>query len=396
MDMYLVTVGLAIFSMLFGAGNLIYPLMVGLSAGSLTGIGMTGFLLSAAVLPLVGLIAMILFDGDYDAFFERIGKVPGQIIIFVCMMIIGPVIAIPRITTLSHTMIAPFLPFFNDTNMLSSALFAVLFLGITFLATYQENKIITVLGNVISPLLLASLACIIAKGIWTADHTFVPLQSGLTIFTTNFMRGYETLDLIGAIFFASIIITLLKYNTRGTVTMRQLSAMGLKAGIFGTLCLCGVYIGMSILSMYHSQGLEYLGGGQLFRELTFKILGTHGTIIIATAVLMACFSTAIALSAVVAEYIEHTVTKNSLSYIQALILTMLLSMPLSIFGLDYVLACAGGPVVYIIYPIIITITICNIGYKLFNFTWIKAPVALVTCLVLASYCWPVIAPYLSH
>ena len=395
MNMHLVTVGLAIFSMLFGAGNLIYPLMVGLSAGSLTSIGMVGFLLSATVLPLIGLIAMILFDGDYDAFFERVGKIPGQILIFICMMIIGPVIAIPRITTLSHTMIAPFVPFLNYGSMLSAFIFALIFLGVTFVATYQENKIIDVLGNFISPLLLISLGFIITKGILTASATFTPVYNSVEVFTINFMRGYETLDLIGAIFFASIIITLLKHMKTGKISsLRQLSAMGLKAGILGTTCLCIIYIGMGILGMYHGSGLEYLDGGQLFREISFRILGSHGTTIIATAVLMACLSTSIALSAVVAEYIEHTLARNKISYIQALLMTIILSIPLSLFGLDYVLACAGGPLVHIAYPIIITVTICNICYKLFGFTWIKLPVACTIIFVTSSYWWPLLKGFI--
>ena len=105
------TAGLAIFSMLFGAGNLIYPLYVGMVSGDLNTWGMCGFLLTAALLPILGFIAMLLFNGDYNSFFNRLGPLVGQILIFLSMLIIGPLIAIPRITTLSHTMIAPFIPF---------------------------------------------------------------------------------------------------------------------------------------------------------------------------------------------------------------------------------------------------------------------------------------------
>ena len=135
---YIITVGLAIFSMFFGAGNLVFPLKVGLESGCHTGFGMAGFILTAVCLPLLGLIAMILFDGNYDAFFERLGKNIGKVILFMCMVVIGPLLAIPRIVTLSHTMIAPFIPipFLQSTNPQSSFVFALLFLGVTFVATY--------------------------------------------------------------------------------------------------------------------------------------------------------------------------------------------------------------------------------------------------------------------
>src|SRR5439155_12268350 len=153
-------IGLAIFSMLFGAGNLIYPLLVGIQSGKLTPIGMFGFLLTATLLPLLGLIAMILFDGNYRAFFHRIGHVPGEFLICISMLIIGPGICIPRITTLSHIMVAPFLPIplLQEFTPFSSFVFALIFLSITFFATYKESRIIDLLGKVISPLLLLSLA----------------------------------------------------------------------------------------------------------------------------------------------------------------------------------------------------------------------------------------------
>src|SRR3972149_5511425 len=86
----IVTIGLAIFSMLFGAGNLVYPLSAGLYAGNQNFIGMIAFLLSSVLLPVIGLVAMILFDGNYENYFNRLGKWFGAAIICTCMIIIGP------------------------------------------------------------------------------------------------------------------------------------------------------------------------------------------------------------------------------------------------------------------------------------------------------------------
>jgi len=387
MDMHLVTTGLAIFSMLFGAGNLIYPLMVGLSSGTQGWIGISAFLLSSTLLPLLGLISMILFEGNYNIFFERLGKIPGQILIFICMMIIGPLIAIPRITTLSFTMISPFLPHLpvlNDGSFYSSAFFAFLFLSVTFLATYQETRIIAVLGNIISPLLLASLAVIIIKGLCITDVPALVLTPYKVVAFNSFIRGYETLDLIGAIFFASIIVSLLQQNNPDA-SVRLLSYQGLKAGILGVFCLAIIYIGMGLLGMYHGEVFSHLDGGKLFSAISFKILGPQGAIVIAMTVLMACFSTSIALSAIVAEYIQKTIFQSSISYINALLITIFLSMPLSLFGLDYVLYFAGGPLVHILYPIIIIITLCNLLYKFNIINWIKFPTLIIGLYVSYSY-----------
>src|SRR5271170_8436680 len=125
---HIVTTGLAIFSMFFGAGNLMYPLRIGLLSGNQTFWGLLGFLATAACLPVLGLFAMILFDGDYKTFFNRLGSNAGSIVIFLSLLIIGPLIAIPRIVTLSHTMTAPFIPFafLQQINPLSSLIFSII------------------------------------------------------------------------------------------------------------------------------------------------------------------------------------------------------------------------------------------------------------------------------
>jgi LIVCS family branched-chain amino acid:cation transporter len=219
------------------------------------------------------------------------------------MMIIGPIIAIPRIVTLSHTMIAPFMPFeiIRDTSSLfGSCFFAIIFLGITFLATFRENRIVDVLGNVISPLLLLSLCVIITKGIFSAECIVPTLQTPLDAFKTNLVVGYETLDLLGAIFFSSIMLHILHNTLGGNVghNKRTLAIIGLKAGGIGLSLLGIVYVGLSILGMYHGHGLMDSNAGELFREIAFKVLGAGGALVIATAVLMACLSTSIALAAI--------------------------------------------------------------------------------------------------
>ena len=383
---HIITVGLAIFSMFFGAGNLMFPLNVGLHAGTNNSYGMLGFIMTAVCLPLAGLIAMILFDGDYTAFFQRLGMQIGSAVTFICIIIIGPLIAIPRIVTLSHIMIAPFLPIplLQSITPLSSFLFALIFLGITFLTTYRENRIVNLLGTVISPLLLISLIIIIGKGLINATIPIAATASAWDTFAINFIRGYETLDLLGGIFFSSIVIHILK-ETSKTAKQKELALIGLKAGVLGVSLLTLVYIGMSLLSVYYGHSL--IMDGTLFRSIAFTILGNHGAFIIGTAVLMACFSTSIALSAVVGDYFHVTIFKQKISHISALLVALLLSIPLSTVGLDKVLALTAGPIIYIGYTSIITLTFCNIAYKLIGFKPVKIPVAITFIVALICYSW---------
>lgn len=397
------SIGLAIFCMLFGAGNLMYPLAVGMTSGAYNSIGMIGFLITAVCLPMTGLIAMILFEGNYRAFFHRIGTIPGEILIGASMIIIGPLIAIPRIVTLSHTMIAPFLPcnFFNTITPCSSLVFALLFLAITFLGSYKENKIVSLLGNIVSPILIACLLLIIIKGIFSAQRVVTTDLTALDAFKINFIRGYETLDLLGTIFFSSLVIHILRsiYIDDKEYNAYSLAVIGLQAGSIGMGLLAAMYIGMSLLGVYHGHGLASVNVGQLFSALSFKILGQQGSALISCSVLVACISTAIALAGVIGEYIQVTISQRRLSYVSSLaigifacvplssglinsIISYMYNAPITKDALDYVLVITGGPILYIGYPVIIALTFCNIAYKMWGFKPVKLPVAL-TCIAAA-------------
>ncbi len=385
----LLTVAFAVFSMFFGAGNLIYPLQVGLTSGINGIVGLVGFLLTAVVLPFLGLLAMILFDGNYNEFFNRLGIVPGQTLLCICLMIIGPVIAIPRIVTLSHVMTAPFIPvpFLQEITPLSSFIFSVFFLLITFIATYRPGKVVDVIGNIITPALLASLGLIIGIGLWHTEAPIPTLTDWWTIFSTNLVRGYETLDLLAGIFFASTVINMLKNNTPGDNKMHALTTLCLRAGAIGIGLLALVYTAMHFLGVFHAYGTEYMNAGELFSYISFKILGTYGAAVIATAVLMACLSTAIALCATVARYVQYTLFRNRIAYVTALLITIFASIPLTIYGLSTVLMFTAGPLVYVGYPILITLTICNILYKTMHIKTVKIPVIITFIAALISYIW---------
>ncbi len=387
-ESHIITTGLAIFSMLFGAGNLMYPLLVGIESKSQTPLGIAAFLVTSVLLPLIGLITMILFDGNYTAFFERLGKIPGQIMIAICMLIIGPMLVIPRIVTLSHVMMTPFLPtsFLSTVTPASSFVFAVIFLGITFLCTYKERAIVSLLGNIISPVLLASLAIIMIKAFFMTGTVEQSHASALSIVAHSLQRGYETLDLLGAIFFSSIVLVILKQTLgTGSETRAARLSLALKSGILGVGLLAIVYCGMAYLGEHFGYGFDGSNAGFLFKDISLRILGNHWAIIVAIAVLMACLSTAIALSAVVGEYVQKTLAQSRIGYIPSLISVLIASLPLSIFGLAKVLAVTGGPLVYIGYPIIIALTFANLAYKLFGFKPVKIPVLITGLLVTYAY-----------
>jgi branched-chain amino acid:cation transporter, LIVCS family len=384
----IIPAGLAIFSMFFGAGNLMYPIETGVSSGTNNFFGISGFLITAVLLPLAGLIAMILFNGDYKAFFARLGNIPGKAMTAACLIIIGPLIAIPRIVAVAHLMIAPFLPAaLQEPTTGTLFIFSLIFLGLTFIATYQEGKIVDILGYVISPLLIISLMVLILTGVFTAGPALAATGTAFTAFTKNLIHGYKTLDLIGAIFFTSIVLSLLKDKLDSTTAnnIKKLAVIGLKAGVIGVGLLGMVYIGQSFLGAHFGAGIENLNEGEAFRAIVFQVIGKYGALIVGSAALFACLSTSIALGAVVAEYLHKDISHGKMSYVLALALTMLASLPLSCYGLDTILRLTAGPITFIGYPALIALTFCNIAYKLFNFKLVKTPVALTFVVATIAY-----------
>ena len=370
----LLSTGLAVFSMFFGAGNLIYPISVGMMGGDKNIWAISGFLVTAALLPVLGLYTMTLFDGNYMKFFGRVGKVPGFLLIFLCMLMLGPLIAMPRIVSISHTMLTPFLP-----NFITPLYFGIIFLFFTFLATYKENNIVDFLGKIVSPLLILSLVIILIKGLLFRQDAIAVDASGLALFWNNLKYGYNTMDLLGGIYFASIVITIIKQKAAQkseTKSNKQLAMFSLKAGVIGASLLAIVYVGMSYLAVFNGHNLGGVNPGELFRIISERVLGQNGALIISTAVLMACYSTIIALAAILAEFLQKQIFADAIGYVPSLIITLVATLIPAHFGLSSILAFSE-PLIYIFYPVFIAITLFNAAYKLFDFKPIKIPVLVV-------------------
>lgn len=378
------TIGLAIFSMLFGAGNIIYPIKAGVVSGSKNFFGIAGFLLTGVILPVIGLVAMILFDGNFKKFFNRLGKIPGFIAVLFCMLVIGPLIAMPRCITVPHEMIAPFLP-----SVLSSLpIFSILFAIITFLLTYKESKLLEILGNIISPILIISLALITIKGLFNAQIMVPQIMPTSTVFFDQFIHGFQTLDLLGAMFFAYIVIRILKANANGEINNKQLALFSLQGGLIGAFLLMAVYIGFSYLGAYYGHTVHAnMNGAEMFRLIALEVVHEYGAIIIITAVLMACFSTISALAAVLAEYLRYDIFQKRIGYIPCLIITLTITTVIANFGLTNILTYSA-PFINIGYPIIISIVICNLAYSLFGVRTIKLPVAITSVVAITAQLYP--------
>jgi branched-chain amino acid:cation transporter, LIVCS family len=373
-----VTTSMAIFAMLFGAGNLMLPLKVGLLGGSENIWGLLGFIVTGVVVPMLGLLVSVVFEGDYRAYFGRVGLLSGKILIFFSMMTLGPLIILPRIVALTYTMLQPFLP------PMQPWFFAALFLSLAYIATYQQERLLALIGKILSPLKVISLASIIIVGLWSGTQVKLVTDSLSSIFSMGVRYGYGTLDLIGTVFFGSVIIALLQQEKQ--TSMKSTVRIAACAAFGAALLLSMVYAGMTYLGVFHGYGFEALNEGELFSAISFRILGTCGAALIGLTVFLACFTTTVALSTVVATYMHQDILQNRISYPLTLAIMLGICMIPASFDLSVIMR-VSLPIIVASYPLFITIMICNGLYKLCGFSYIKMPVML-------TLAWIVITQFL--
>lgn len=289
------------------------------------------------------------YDGKVGAFW-------GQVMIALCMIILGPLIVMPRIVMLSYELLSPFLPGVTTTA------FSAVFMGLVLLATYRPGRVLDLIGRVLSPLKIAAIALIVAIGVMTAGGSLAIPCEPADALLTGLRGGYETLDLLGTIFFGSIIVSLLsRYAHDGGVSLTRSQAAYITgvSGIFAGILIALVYSGMMYLSAYHGIGLVVENPGQLFSALSFKILGTHGAALVGLTVFLACFTTSVSLTAVVSDYVQRTLFMQRITFAQAVILVLSLTGATASIGLSSILKISE-PLISAFYPVLIAVTIANI------------------------------------
>lgn len=364
--------GFAIFTTLFGAGNFMFPPTLGMVAGQSSLLAALGFVVTAVLLPLTGLVGSFLFDGDYKAFFGRLGKVPGALLIALCMFIIGPGFVLPRIIHLCYEMLHPFTPW------MSLLVFSLFFSCITFVLSYRPTKLIDILGRYITPIKLFFVGALIFLGFMKGDELLPSALSNGQLLGLSMLEGYGTLDLLGTIFFGSVFLSIIRKNLGAgdTHDVKQLAKRGLIASLVGGSILAIVYTGMIFLGAFQGVGLEGLNEAQVLSAISIRVVGMHGGLFGALALMIACLATMIALSTVIADYIKTELTRNKLGFIPCLVMILAGGIIFSLLDLKQLMAYSidAG---FILYPVLITLTLCNVGYKLFGFKLVKIPVTLV-------------------
>jgi len=366
------------FAMFFGAGNLIFPLGIGQFAQDQNFAATLGLLFTAVLMPFAGVFAMILFDGNYRDFFNRIGNLPGFLLALTIISLLGPLGSTPRCIALTYSTLKTSIP------SLSPIWFCAGTCVLLFICTMKKERILGILGKLLTPLLLISLSSIILIGLFTTADVQETDHTSLNMFFHGLKEGYKTMDLLAAFFFSSSILALVR--TRQTHNNTGISPTDLtaRASIIGITLLAIVYIGFSLVSSYHGSTLGAISEDELLSAITLKLAGPYANMLVSITVALACFTTAMALIAVFADFIQKEVFKERVSY--RLILAGSLALTFAISTLQFNgISAFLWPILKICYPGLIVLTLLNIAYKLKGFEPIKIPVFLTFALSAIMY-----------
>lgn len=363
------SLGVAIFTMLFGAGNIIFPLAIGRDVGDKVGFAMVGFFLTAIIVPLLGLVATMLFDGDYRRFFGSLGSLPGFLCGLLCMVLIGPFGATPRCVTLSYAALCWYIP------QCSLFVFSLIAVVVIFALTVHKGRLMMIFGQILGPLKLVLLLSIMVFAFISsrsiAPGVFAPWHS----FFKGLKEGYFTMDLLGTIFFASLVYGAICSNLKKAtlVNSRVIAKIGLKAGLVGAGLLGVVYLGFCLAAALHSPNLVDVPKEQLLSTMACLVLGDRVGIIANITVAIACLTAAMALTTIFADYISKELFGGRLSYTKALLATVIIVFAVSNVGFTGIMIFIE-PVAGVFYPMLVVLAIANIAKKLVGFRWTKPTV----------------------
>jgi LIVCS family branched-chain amino acid:cation transporter len=369
----LVTSGFALFSMFFGAGNLIFPILIGRMAGSDWPFAILGLTLTAVIVPFLGLAAMIFFDADCNRFLGRIGKTPGFFLFLLLQMILGPFGVIPRLFTLMHAILKPYI------SEVSPFAFSIAAAVVVFIFTVRKQNIIKILGAILTPILIGCLFCLFISGFSSVESKEISGMGAFESFKNGLLGGYNTMDLIAAFLFATVVLPHFKNESLDTNLVRYKKNLYKKiifSSIIAASLLLFTYVGISYISAYHAASIgASLPPEEVLGKVAEKLLGPFGGTVAALTIVTACLTTAITLVSIFSDYLRKDLLKDRVDSTQSLLITLLITISFANLGFTGI-AKFLGPILEVCYPGLIVLTIFNLANFFQGVKTIKFPVFL--------------------
>ena len=361
----LLAIGLMLFAMFLGAGNIIFAPVVGQMAGTNTWVAMLGFLITGVGLVLLAIIALALAGGKIENLAGLVGHKFGIVFSVLLFLTLGPIYVIPRTTSVVFEIsILPSLQSMDFNKSMLLFLFSLIFIGLTVWLSMNPSKFVDRLGKIITPVFGILLVVLVGKSLITPMGSIgAPQEPYLEgVFLKGFVQGYYTMDVLAAFIFGGIFIKAIA--DKGIESKRDISRTFIQAGVIAVIGLGLLQISMAWIGATSVDAIGMQGnGGEVLAKSSYYLFGSVGLLMIGTVVFLTGLTTNIACLSSVADYFEKLYP--SVTYKQWVYILALVSLIITNFGLATILDLAS-PILLLLYPIAISLIVLS-----FTHSWFK-------------------------
>ncbi|MBT2217021.1 branched-chain amino acid transport system II carrier protein [Virgibacillus dakarensis] len=376
-------VGVMLFALFFGAGNLIFPAQLGQNAGTNIWPAVIGFLITGVGLPLLGILAMG-FSGsrNLQELATRVNPVYAIFFTSLLYLTIGPFFAAPRTGTVAYEVgIAPFVgQGFQQGGLL---LFTLLFFAVTLWFSLNPAKLVDNIGKILAPGIVILLGILLFMVITQPMGAIQSPQGAYNegAFIQGFLEGYNTMDALASLVFGIIVINAIR--AMGISSNRGILHATAKSGLVAIALLGVIYVGIAYLGATSTEAFGiFTTGGPVLSSAASYYFGTLGSILLAVVIILACLTTSIGLTTACAEYF-HTLFPK-FSYKMFVVLFATLTFVIANFGLANIITYSV-PVLMFLYPLAIVLMLLTFLSPLFNHSRVVYVSATVVTFIISIF-----------
>lgn len=359
-------IGSMLFGLFFGAGNLIFPVLMGQLSGKNYVPALIGFLITAVGMPFLGVLAVGYSKSeDLLDMTKKIGRGYGYFFTICLYLTIGPFFALPRLSTTSFE-VGLSSNISADKMRIALLLFTFIFYLVALILALKPNKIMTYVGKVLNPIFLVVLSILLIfafiKPMGVASLQPVTESYITSPFSKGFVEGYNTMDVLAALAFSVIVINSIRHI--GVDEPKEIVKYTIKSGVV-TVILMSVIYGSLVYMGATSLGVlkPAENGGIALYDISRHFLGNMGQILLATIVTVACLKTAVGLITACSEVFNKIFPK--VSYKKFAVAIALVSFVISNFGLSQIIKLSL-PVLIFLYPLSIVMIFLELSSKVFK------------------------------
>lgn len=360
-----------LFGMFFGAGNLIFPLILGAKAGKDMPLALLGMLVSAVGFPLLGIISMGISKSE--GLLDMAGRVSkGFAYFFTCALYltIGPLFAIPRCGATSFAV--GFAPLSGEHKTLFQLIFTLLFFAAVLIFSLRPSKITDTVGKWLNPIFLLLLSVLVFAVLLRPANgvSQVPVSEDYArgaVFS-GFLQGYDTLDVLASLAFGIIVINVIRGY--GVENPSDIAKSTVRSGVFSMTFMAVIYAvialaGTECYSLYADRlSNPDFTGGDAFSVIAEHYFGRAGLVILALTVTFCCLKTAVGLVTSCSETFVEMFPKGP-KYKTYAVGFSVFSFAVSNIGLSNIISFSA-PVLYLLYPLAIVLVLLNLFGKFFK------------------------------